>query len=105
MSKYEVAFIIKPNVDETIVQGIIEKLKNIYITEGATITDEFDMGTRELAYEIENNKTGYYYFLNVEANASSNQEFERICRINEEVLRFMFINIDKIKGSTLDTLR
>ncbi len=105
MSRYEVAFIIKPNVDETKVQSTIERLKTIYLEDKAVITDEFDMGTKELAYEIEKSKTGYYYFLNVEAETATNKEFERICRISEDVLRFMVINIDDVEGSTLDILR
>ncbi|MFV0287861.1 MAG: 30S ribosomal protein S6 [Mycoplasmatales bacterium] len=105
MRKYEVGFIIKPNVDESLVQATVEKLKEIYTSAGSNILDEFDMGTKELAYEIEKNKTGYYYFLNVEAVSETNKEFERICRISEDVLRFMVINIDKVEGSTLDMLR
>lgn len=105
MRKYEVGFIVKPNVDEAVVQKEINKLKDIYLADGANILDEFDMGSRELAYEIEKNNSGYYYFLNVEAKDETNKEFERICRISENVIRFMVINIDKINGSTLDILR
>ncbi len=105
MRKYEVGFIIKPNTDESLVRQTIDKLKKIYSDAGSNITDEFDMGTRELAYEIEKEKTGYYYFLNVEAETSTNNEFERICRISEDVMRFIVINIDDVEGSTLDILR
>lgn len=105
MNKYEVAFIIKPNTNEEAIKEIISKLKEIYINHNGTILDEFDMGTREMAYEIEKSKIGYYYFLNVEADHAANQEFERICRINEDVIRFLVINIDDVEGSTLDILR
>lgn len=105
MRKYEVGFIIKPNVDESQVTKTIEKLKQIYIDAKSNILDELDMGTRELAYEIEKEKTGYYYFLNVETTTEANKEFERICRISEDVVRFLVINIDSVKGSTLDILR
>ncbi len=105
MRKYEVGFIIKPNADESLVRQTIDKLKKIYSDAGSNIIDEFDMGTRELAYEIEKEKTGYYYFLNVNAKTSTNNEFERICRISEDVIRFIVINIDDVEGSTLDILR
>ena len=105
MKKYEIGFIIEPNVDENEVQKTIEKLKNIYINAKSNILDEFDMGIKELAYEIKKNKTGYYFYLNVETEAETNQEFERICRISEDVLRFLIINIDNVEGSTLDILR
>lgn len=99
---YEVAFIVKPNVDEINVKQTIDKLKKIYLDGGANIVDEFDMGTRELAYEIQKNNSGYYYFLNVESESELNIEFERICRITEDVLRFMVISI---KEPSLDILR
>lgn len=105
MNKYEVGFIIKPNTNEELIKELINKLKEIYIDHKGTILDEFDMGTREMEYEIEKTKIGYYYFLNVETNHEANQEFERICRISEDVLRFLVINIDTVKGSSLDVLR
>ena len=103
MKKYEVGFILNPQLDEATTLSTVETLKNLY-AEG-TIIDELDLGLKELAYEIEKNKTGYYYFLVVEANHEMNQEFERICRLSESVIRFMVIDINDIKGSTLDTLR
>ncbi len=105
MKKYEIGFIIKPTLDEVKTKELIAKLKDIYVVAGSNIIDEFDMGKRELAYEIEKNKTGYYYFHVVETEADSNKEFERICRISEDVLRFMVINVSHVEGSTLDMLR
>ena len=70
-----------------------------------TIVDEENVGLRELAYEIQKHKSGYYYFMIVEANHEANQEFERICRINENVMRFMVIDVDHVSYNTLDTLR
>lgn len=105
MKKYEVGFIIKPNIDDTKIKDLIEKLKNIYTTYECNIVDEFDMGLRTMAYDMEKSNTGYYYFLNVEATHEANQEFERISRISEELVRFMIIDVDDIEGSTLDILR
>lgn len=105
MKKYEVGFIVRPNLDEEANKEVINNLKAIYTDAGCNITDELDLGMRELAYEIEKNKTGYYYFMVVEANHETNVEFERICRISEDVIRFMVINIDGIKANTLDVLR
>ncbi|MGL5021357.1 MAG: 30S ribosomal protein S6 [Mycoplasmatales bacterium] len=105
MRKYEIGFIIKPTLDETANKAVIDQLKAIYTSANCEIIDELDLGVRELAYEIEKHKSGYYFFLVVNADSTVNKEFERICRISEDVIRFMVVNIDGIKASTLDTLR
>ncbi len=105
MKKYEVGFILQPNLDETANKEVISEIKAIYTNAGCEIVEELDLGMRELAYEIEKNKSGYYYFMVVNANHDANQEFERISRIREEIIRFMVVNIDGIKANTLDVLR
>lgn len=105
MSKYEVGFILSPNIDDSVTQDTINKLKEIYTSSNGIILDEYDMGMRELAYRIDKDTSGYYYFLNVEADHDMNQEFERISRIDENVIRFLVLNIDEVEGSTLDVLR
>lgn len=105
MKKYEVGFILKPNLDETTTNDTIAQLKAIYTARSCEIIDEENVGLRELAYEIDHNRNGYYFFFVVKANHEANQEFERICRINENVIRFLVVDVDDIKANTLDTLR
>lgn len=105
MKKYEIGFIVKPTLDEAANKEVIAKLKAIYTDANSEIIDELDLGNRELAYEIEKHKTGYYYFMIVNAEAATNVEFERISRISEDVIRFMVLNVSDVEGSTLDILR
>lgn len=105
MKKYEIGFILKPNLDEATTTATIDQLKKIYTDAGSNIVDELNLGIRELAYEIEFNKTGYYFFFVAEATHATNQEFERICRINESIIRFIVLDVDGVEGSTLDVLR
>ncbi len=105
MKKYEVGFILRPNLDEETNKEVINNLKAIYTNAGCEIVEELDLGMRELAYEIEKNKSGYYFFMVVNANREANTEFERISRISEDVIRFMIVNIEGIKANTLDVLR
>ena len=105
MKKYEVGFIINPRIEEKLIDETIEQLKAIYTNMNCKIIDEENVGLRELAYEIEKHKSGYYFFMIVDANHEANQEFERICRINENVIRFMVIDVDHVSYNTLDTLR
>lgn len=105
MKKYEVGFIIQPNLDEASINQTIDQMKKIYTDRNGVIVDEENVGLRELAYEIKHFRNGYYFFMVVEANHEANQEFERICRINENIIRFLVIDIDDVEENTLDTLR
>ena len=46
---------------------------------------------REFAYEINHMKKGYYVVMNVTSNNEGIQEFDRLTRINQSIVRFMII--------------
>ena len=52
------------------------------------------MGQRELAYEIRKFKTGYYYLFVVEATPEAVAEFDRVVRINENLLRHLIVKVE-----------
>ena len=105
MKKYEVGFIIKPTIDEAATKAVVTQLKNIYVDSDSIILDELELGLRPMAYEIEKHQNGFYYFMIVETTAEANKEFERICNISEDVIRYMFIDVDNVEANTLDVLR
>ena len=53
------------------------------------------MGQRELAYEIKKCTTGYYFFCVVEANTDTVKEFDRVARINENLLRHLIVKVEE----------
>ena len=67
-------------------------MKTVLTDNQATILEEKEMGQRELAYEINKYKTGYYFLFVVETeNAEAIEEFSRIARINENILRNLVV--------------
>ncbi len=95
MRKYEIMFIVKPTLGEDEVKKTIKDFGNILTTNGAKITKEQDMGQRELAYEIKDFKTGYYYVYNVEANNDQAiNEFDRLALISKDVIRHLITKIE-----------
>ena len=52
------------------------------------------MGQRELAYEMNKYKNGYYFLYVVEATKEAVAEFDRLARINENILRHLVIRVD-----------
>jgi len=94
---YETMFIVKPTLTEEETQAQIDLVKSNIEKQGGEIVSVDDMGTRPLAYEIEKNKRGYYYVIYFKAAPSSLLEVERNYRINENILRFIFIKYENKK--------
>lgn len=94
MNKYEVMFIVKPDMEEAQITKIAEDLKKVLTDNKAKLLEEKAMGQRELAYEIKKFKTGYYFLFVVEAESIAVSEFDRIAKINENILRHLIIKVE-----------
>lgn len=94
MRKYEIMFIVRPDMEEAEIKKVADEMKNVLINDKANVIEEKPMGQRELAYEINKFKTGYYYLYVVEANSEAISEFERVSRINEKLLRHLIVKVE-----------
>ncbi len=91
MKKYEIMYIIRPNIEEEAKQSVVERFDNILTSEGAEIIESKDWGKRRLAYEIEDFREGYYRLIHTNANAEAVQEFDRLAKINDDIIRHIVI--------------
>ena len=90
MKKYEIMFIVRPTLGEDEVKQVIKDFGKTLTTNGAKITDEKDMGQRELAYEIKNFKSGFYYVYDIEAkDDKAINEFNRLALISKDIVRHL----------------
>ena len=94
MKKYEIMFIVKTDLDEAANKAVAENMKKVLMDQGATIVEEQDMGQKELAYEMNKYKNGYYFLYVVEATHEAISEFDRLARLNENILRHLVIKLD-----------
>ena len=94
MNKYELMFIVRSDMEEKQIKETAESMKKILVDNKAKILEEKEMGQRELAYEINKMKTGYYFLYVVEADSTTVNEFERVSRINESILRNLTIKVE-----------
>ena len=95
MNKYEVMFIVRPDMEEAEIRNTAESMKKVLTDLKAEIVEEKAMGQRELAYEINKFNTGYYYLLVINANKDAEQEFNRVARINEKLLRHIVVKVEE----------
>ena len=87
-------FIVRPDMEEAEIKKTADAMKKVLTDEKAKISSEKAMGQRELAYEINKFKTGYYYLFVVEATAEAVSEFDRVARINESLLRHIVVKTE-----------
>ena len=95
MSKYEIMFIVRPDIDEGTRKNTVTTLEKILTSNTSTITLSKELGQMEFAYEIKKFKSGYYYLYNIESsNADATKEFARVARINENVIRHLVLKME-----------
>ena len=95
MRKYEIMFIVKPTLSEDEKKNVVAKFVKVLTDNKATITNEKDLGQRELAYEIKDFKSGFYYLVNLEANDDAAiSEFDRQAKNTSDIVRHLITKIE-----------
>lgn len=89
MRKYEIMYIIAPNLEEAATKEIIERYNEVLTTNGAEIEKVEEMGKRRLAYEINDHREGFYVLIHVQANPDAVAEFNRLIKINDNIIRVL----------------
>ena len=89
MRKYEVAFIVHPDLDETAFEEIQERVKGWISEAGGKVTNVDLWGKKKLAYEIRKQTEGQYVLLETEMDPSYCAELERNFQLQESIMRFM----------------
>lgn len=96
MRKYEIMFIVRPTLTEEEIKKTIKDFGGILTKNGAKIVNEKDMGQRELAYEIKDFKSGYYFVFEVESkDDKAIKEFDRLALINNDIVRHLITKVEK----------
>ena len=91
MKKYEIMYIVNASLDDAARQNVMERLHGIITSQEGSIDKIDEWGVKEFAYEIDHMKKGYYVVINVTANNEGIQEFQRLARINNNIVRFMVV--------------
>ena len=95
MFKYELMFIVKPDLEEANIKKVGEEMKTLVESNGAKVVDYKDMGQKELAYEIKGYKNGYYFLIVIESkDDKAVNEFSRVSLINENIIRDLVVKVD-----------
>jgi len=82
-------FIVKPDVEEDARNKLIENFKSILTHGEGTVDNVNEWGLRDFAYEIKDYTKGYYVVVDATTTPANIAEFERLSRINANVLRHL----------------
>ncbi|MEE1073441.1 MAG: 30S ribosomal protein S6 [Cellulosilyticum sp.] len=94
MRNYELSVVLFSTLSEEEKVATLEKVKELITRFGGEITNVDDWGKRKLAYEIEKQREGFYYFIQFQAEAGAPAEIESRVRIMEQVLRYLIVSLE-----------
>ena len=92
--KYELMYIINPNLSEEETAAVVEKFKAL-VEQNGTLEEMEEMGKRKLAYEINYISEGYYVLVKFTSGPDFPAELDRVFKITEGVLRSMTLAVEQ----------
>ena len=84
--KYELMYIINPNLSEEETAAVVEKFKAL-VEQNDTLEEMEEMGKRKLAYEINYISEGYYVLVKFTSGPDFPAELDRVLGITDGILR------------------
>ena len=93
MALYESVIIGRQDLTPSQFETIIEKFISVIESLKGKIKKKESWGLRNLAYKINKNRKGHYILLNIDGPPDAILEYERLMRIDEDIIRFMTVKI------------
>jgi small subunit ribosomal protein S6 len=94
MRQYELVLIIQPELEADANNDVIERMKTMITDSGGEITKMDLWGSRQLAYEIEDFREGYYVYLEISIDPAFGTELKQNLRYIEPIIRYMLTRKD-----------
>ena len=95
MALYEHVFLARQDITPQQVDGLVEQYKGVLEANGGKVGRVENWGLKSLTYRIKKNRKAHYVLMDIDAPAAAVHEIERQMRINEDVLRYMTIAVEK----------
>lgn len=89
MRKYEIMYILPATLDDEARKAEMTKLNGILDANKIQVVNTKEWGLRDFAYPIKKQTKGYYVILTVNGANAGLAEFERLVRIDQNVLRYL----------------
>lgn len=98
MRTYEIMYVVRPNIEEDAKKQLLNALTVSQLQKPTRSFRRKDWGKRRLAYEIEDFKEGFYFIVRIKTdNNKATDEFQRLAKINDDIIRYIVIREDQDK--------
>ncbi|AXV14880.1 30S ribosomal protein S6 [Neorhizobium sp. SOG26] len=95
MALYEHVFLARQDMSAQQVDALVEQYKGVIEANGGKVGRIENWGLKSLTYRIKKNRKAHYALMDIDAPAAAVHEMERQMRINEDVLRYMTLAVEK----------
>ena len=95
MPLYELGLLLNADLESEEREAFLGEIKQLLAAEGATITKEDVWGRRNLAYQINHKREGYYVFWQMEGPGTVIKPLEYRLRLSDQVVRYINLNLDR----------
>ncbi len=96
MAYYESVLVFRQDLTEPQVKEKAAKFTQIIKELGGDVKSTEFWGLKNLAYVIRKNRKAHYVMLNIELPGNQITELERRSRIDEDVIRFLNVRVEKL---------
>jgi small subunit ribosomal protein S6 len=93
---YETTFIINASLDDPQIEAEIEKVKDLIVKSGGEMVEIIRWGRKRFAYPIKKRNNGFYVVMVFTAPRDIVSKLERFFHLDENILRFIAITLDKV---------
>lgn len=93
--RYEIMLIVDPRLDDAAIQSSVDRYMGVVAEHGGEVTKVDHWGRRRLAFEMKHLNEGYYVVADLQAEARTVDELDRVLRLADEVLRHKVVRPGK----------
>lgn len=95
MKTYELLTVFRPNLDVEEIEKNLSKIAETITNYGGKIISADRIGRKKLAYEIQKFRDGFFVSQMLTVPAEKIVDFKRQLKLNDNVLRVMFLEANK----------
>ena len=101
-NKYELTVVFDGQLEKNEAEEKVEQVEKLINEFKSEVVQTDLLGKRRLAYEIKKKQYGYYVYFLIESDGSNNRTIENNLKLNEHVIRYLMVRLDKRAIARLD---
>lgn len=94
MNTYETLFIVNPDLEEAEIEKTVAIIQDLITSSGGTILRLDKWGKRQLAYQIQKKREGYYVLIYFQASPSFIAELNRRYKLTDTIIRHLILQLE-----------